>query len=67
MDAPGEIAPKDARKLAVLFFDQLQVLEEGTHAYQYARNTVDDERAKAAVRRFAEDPLLVAAIGATGT
>ncbi|WGP13632.1 bifunctional serine/threonine-protein kinase/ABC transporter substrate-binding protein [Streptomyces sp. SH5] len=33
--------------------------------------TVDDgggeERAKAAVRRFAEDPLLVAAIGATGT
>ncbi len=33
--------------------------------------TVDDggeeERAKAAVRRFAEDPLLVAALGATGT
>ncbi|MET7504134.1 bifunctional serine/threonine-protein kinase/ABC transporter substrate-binding protein [Streptomyces microflavus] len=27
----------------------------------------DEERAKAAVRRFAEDPLLVAAIGATGT
>ncbi|EGE40713.1 RNA polymerase sigma factor SigF [Streptomyces griseus] len=40
IDAPGEIAPKDARKLAVLFFDQLQVLEEGTHAYQYARNTL---------------------------
>ncbi|MFI1223286.1 MULTISPECIES: bifunctional serine/threonine-protein kinase/ABC transporter substrate-binding protein [unclassified Streptomyces] len=27
----------------------------------------DEERAKAAVRRFAEDPLLVAALGATGT
>ncbi len=27
----------------------------------------DEDRAKAAVRRFAEDPLLVAAIGATGT
>lgn len=27
----------------------------------------DEERARAAVRRFAEDPLLVAALGATGT
>ncbi|MFC8622602.1 bifunctional serine/threonine-protein kinase/ABC transporter substrate-binding protein [Streptomyces anulatus] len=27
----------------------------------------DEERARAAVRRFAEDPLLVAAVGATGT
>lgn len=27
----------------------------------------DEERAKAAVRRFADDPLLVAALGATGT
>ncbi|WP_097887694.1 RNA polymerase sigma factor SigF [Streptomyces sp. st140] len=40
IDDPGKIAPKDARKLAVLFFDQLQVLEEGTHEYQYARNTL---------------------------
>ncbi|MET9533274.1 MULTISPECIES: RNA polymerase sigma factor SigF [unclassified Streptomyces] len=35
-----KIAPKDARALSSLFFDQLQVLEEGTHEYQYARNTL---------------------------
>ncbi|WP_432005640.1 SigB/SigF/SigG family RNA polymerase sigma factor [Streptomyces parvus] len=40
IDDPGKIAPKDARALAVLFFEQLQVLEEGTHEYQYARNTL---------------------------
>ncbi|MGW6578771.1 SigB/SigF/SigG family RNA polymerase sigma factor [Streptomyces globisporus] len=40
IDDPGKIAPKDARTLAVLFFEQLQVLEEGTHEYQYARNTL---------------------------
>ncbi|MFJ7413974.1 RNA polymerase sigma factor SigF [Streptomyces sp. NPDC098077] len=37
---PGKIPPKDARALSKLFFDQLQVLEEGTHEYQYARNTL---------------------------
>ncbi|WP_455355692.1 RNA polymerase sigma factor SigF [Streptomyces sp. SYSU K217416] len=36
----GKIAPRDARALSKLFFDQLQVLEEGTHEYQYARNTL---------------------------
>ncbi|MFD0422400.1 RNA polymerase sigma factor SigF [Streptomyces parvus] len=36
----GKIAPLDARRLSRLFFDRLQVLEEGTHAYQYARNTL---------------------------
>ncbi|MGW7554969.1 RNA polymerase sigma factor SigF, partial [Streptomyces rimosus] len=36
----GKIAPKDARELSKLFFDRLQVLEEGTHEYQYARNTL---------------------------
>ncbi|MFD5097901.1 RNA polymerase sigma factor SigF [Streptomyces albidochromogenes] len=36
----GKVAPKDARELSQLFFDQLQVLEEGTHEYQYARNTL---------------------------
>ncbi|WP_416069826.1 RNA polymerase sigma factor SigF [Streptomyces sp. AK02-01A] len=36
----GKIAPKDARALSRLFFDQLQVLEEGTREYQYARNTL---------------------------
>ncbi|WP_455361339.1 RNA polymerase sigma factor SigF [Streptomyces sp. SYSU K21746] len=37
---PQKIAPKDARALSKLFFDQLASLEEGTHAYQYARNTL---------------------------
>ncbi|MEU9186742.1 SigB/SigF/SigG family RNA polymerase sigma factor [Streptomyces sp. NPDC048484] len=36
----GKIAPKDARALSRLFLDRLQELEEGTHAYQYARNTL---------------------------
>ncbi|MEV0092666.1 SigB/SigF/SigG family RNA polymerase sigma factor [Streptomyces sp. NPDC050738] len=35
-----KVAPKDARDLSKQFFDQLQVLEEGTHEYQYARNTL---------------------------
>ncbi|MFF3611960.1 RNA polymerase sigma factor SigF [Streptomyces sp. NPDC002580] len=37
---PSQIAPKDARELSKLFFDQLAVLEEGTPEYQYARNTL---------------------------
>ncbi|MFD3416210.1 SigB/SigF/SigG family RNA polymerase sigma factor [Streptomyces cyaneofuscatus] len=40
IDDPGKIAPKDARALGSLFFEQLQVLEEGTREYQYARNTL---------------------------
>ncbi|MGW8889190.1 RNA polymerase sigma factor SigF [Streptomyces sp. NPDC055749] len=36
----GKIAPKDARELSKLFFDRLQVLEEGTAEHQYARNTL---------------------------
>src|SRR3712207_2775840 len=38
--APSKVAPKDARELSRLFFDQLAVLEEGTPEYQYARNTL---------------------------
>ncbi|WP_225847228.1 RNA polymerase sigma factor SigF [Streptomyces sp. HPF1205] len=38
-DAAG-VAPKDARALSKLFFNRLQELEEGTAAYQYARNTL---------------------------
>ncbi|GGS23697.1 RNA polymerase sigma factor [Streptomyces rubiginosohelvolus] len=34
------MAPKDARTLGALFFERLQVLEEGTHEFQYARNTL---------------------------
>jgi len=37
---PQKVAPKDARAMGTLFFEQLQVLEEGTHEYQYARNTL---------------------------
>ncbi|MEU1471904.1 RNA polymerase sigma factor SigF [Streptomyces sp. NPDC005761] len=36
----GKVAPMDARELSRLFFDRLQTLEEGTHAHQYARNTL---------------------------
>ncbi|MGW7236632.1 RNA polymerase sigma factor SigF [Streptomyces sp. NPDC054804] len=37
---PSRVAPKDARELSRLFFDQLAVLEEGTAEYSYARNTL---------------------------
>ncbi|MEU0400554.1 RNA polymerase sigma factor SigF [Streptomyces sp. NPDC006197] len=37
---PLAVAPKDARALSKVFFQQLAVLEEGTHEYQYARNTL---------------------------
>ncbi|MYV53815.1 MULTISPECIES: RNA polymerase sigma factor SigF [unclassified Streptomyces] len=40
IDDPSKVAPKDARALSKLFFDQLMVLEEGTREYQYARNTL---------------------------
>ncbi|MTE18041.1 SigB/SigF/SigG family RNA polymerase sigma factor [Streptomyces sp. TRM43335] len=36
----GKVAPRDARQLSKLFFERLRVLEEGTHEYQYARNTL---------------------------
>ncbi|MET7513745.1 RNA polymerase sigma factor SigF [Streptomyces sp. NPDC005480] len=36
----GKVAPKDARDLSMVFFEQLQVLEEGTAQFQYARNTL---------------------------
>ncbi|MET8924475.1 RNA polymerase sigma factor SigF [Streptomyces sp. NPDC004623] len=36
----GLIAPRDARRLSRLFFDQLQALDEGTPEHQYARNTL---------------------------
>ncbi|MFJ1547575.1 RNA polymerase sigma factor SigF [Streptomyces sp. NPDC088246] len=35
-----KIAPPDARELSRLFFDRLQVLEEGTPSHQYARSTL---------------------------
>ncbi|EST39716.1 hypothetical protein N566_00260 [Streptomycetaceae bacterium MP113-05] len=40
LDVPTAVAPKDARRLTRLFFERLRTLEEGTHEYQYARNTL---------------------------
>ncbi|SFF60450.1 RNA polymerase sigma factor SigF [Streptomyces mirabilis] len=40
IDEPLKISPKDARSLSRQFFDRLAVLEEGTHDYHYARNTL---------------------------
>ncbi|TVZ92424.1 MULTISPECIES: RNA polymerase sigma factor SigF [unclassified Streptomyces] len=37
---PSRVAPKDARELSRLFFEQLAALEEGTPEYSYARNTL---------------------------
>ncbi|MEW1748277.1 RNA polymerase sigma factor SigF [Streptomyces angustmyceticus] len=37
---PQKVAPRDAKELSKQFFERLQVLEEGTHEYQYARNTL---------------------------
>ncbi|MFF8595096.1 RNA polymerase sigma factor SigF [Streptomyces sp. NPDC015220] len=37
---PCQVAPTDARALSRVFFDRLAHLEEGTHEYQYARNTL---------------------------
>ncbi|HEY5835842.1 MAG TPA: RNA polymerase sigma factor SigF [Streptomyces sp.] len=40
IDDATSVAPRDARVLSKLFFDRLQELEEGTHAFSYARNTL---------------------------
>jgi RNA polymerase sigma-B factor len=37
---PSAVAPKDARELSRLFFDRLELLEEGTPEYQHVRNTL---------------------------
>ncbi|MEU5317819.1 RNA polymerase sigma factor SigF [Streptomyces sp. NPDC021056] len=37
---PRSVAPRDARALSRQFFQRLSELEEGTHEYQYARNTL---------------------------
>jgi len=37
---PASVAPRDARELSRQFFRRLTELEEGTHEYQYARNTL---------------------------
>ncbi|CAM5298214.1 RNA polymerase sigma factor [Streptomyces spiroverticillatus] len=52
---PATVAPKNARELSRLFLDRLTVLEEGTHEYAYARNTLIEMNlslVKFAARRF---------------
>ncbi|MFD9392133.1 RNA polymerase sigma factor SigF [Streptomyces sp. NPDC060000] len=40
IEMPTQVSPKDARELSRRFFDRLTVVEEGTHEYQYVRNTL---------------------------
>jgi RNA polymerase sigma-B factor len=40
IEDPTRVSPKDARQLSRQFFDRLVMLEEGTHEYQYVRNTL---------------------------
>ncbi|MGW6789306.1 RNA polymerase sigma factor SigF [Streptomyces chartreusis] len=40
IEDPSKVSPKDARELSRQFFDRLVVLEEGTHEFQYVRNTL---------------------------
>ena len=40
IEAPSTVEPQNARVLSRQFFDRLAVLEEGTHDYQYVRNTL---------------------------
>ncbi|WP_443044571.1 SigB/SigF/SigG family RNA polymerase sigma factor [Streptomyces sp. NBC_00343] len=37
---PSKVSPKDARELSRQFFHRLTSLEEGTHEFQYVRNTL---------------------------
>ncbi|MEV6808635.1 SigB/SigF/SigG family RNA polymerase sigma factor [Streptomyces sp. NPDC051132] len=69
---PQKVAPQDARELTRVFFDRLAVLEEGTHEYQYARNTLIEMNmslVRFAARRFRssgqdmEDVVQVGTIG----
>ncbi|MFB6703356.1 SigB/SigF/SigG family RNA polymerase sigma factor [Streptomyces sp. NPDC056333] len=69
----GKVAPTDARVLTRLFLDRLQVLEEGTHEFQYVRNTLIEMNLSLvafAARRFRnrtssemEDVIQVGSIG----
>ncbi|UNO42900.1 RNA polymerase sigma factor SigF [Streptomyces sp. MST-110588] len=40
VEDPGQVAPRDAREMTRLFLNRLAQLEEGTHEYQYVRNTL---------------------------
>ncbi|MFF7209142.1 RNA polymerase sigma factor SigF [Streptomyces sp. NPDC008238] len=54
---PSSVAPTSARRLSKLFLERLTVLEEGTHEYQYARNTLIEMNmslVRFAAKRFRE-------------
>ncbi len=66
------VAPRDARELTRLFIERLRELDEGTHEYQYARNTLIEinlSLVRYAARRFRnragemEDMVQVGTIG----
>ena len=40
LSEPGKVAPGDARAMSKVLFARLAVLEEGTHEFQYVRNTL---------------------------
>ncbi|MEU7167798.1 SigB/SigF/SigG family RNA polymerase sigma factor [Streptomyces morookaense] len=40
IENPGTVSPRDARELTRIFLERLTVLQEGTHEYQYVRNTL---------------------------
>ncbi|WP_414721380.1 RNA polymerase sigma factor SigF [Streptomyces ossamyceticus] len=40
IEDPSQVKPKDARAMSRQFFDRLAMLDEGTHDYQYVRNTL---------------------------
>ncbi|KAF4407398.1 SigB/SigF/SigG family RNA polymerase sigma factor [Streptomyces lycii] len=55
IEDPTQVAPQDARELSKVFFDRLAELEEGTHEYQYARNSLIElnlSLVRFAARRF---------------
>ncbi|MBP0459927.1 SigB/SigF/SigG family RNA polymerase sigma factor [Streptomyces montanisoli] len=71
IEDPEAVSPVDARAMSKLFFDRLQELEEGTHEYAYARNTLIEMNMSLvhfAARRFnrrdqVEDMIQVGMIG----
>ncbi|MBK3590103.1 ABC transporter substrate-binding protein, partial [Streptomyces sp. MBT57] len=69
LSGPSAATGKGQERAALLAVEQHNAREDAPFTLRLttADDGGDEERAKAAVRRFAEDPLLVAAIGATGT
>ncbi|MBW1603732.1 SigB/SigF/SigG family RNA polymerase sigma factor [Streptomyces sp. JJ66] len=72
VDDPSAVSPADAREMSRHFFARLRVLEEGTHEYQYVRNTLIELNlalVRFAARRFRnstdsmEDVVQVGTIG----